>query len=309
MTKKKRKLRLRKQVVFSIPIILFILMISAVLIINSKHSFSSELDINNNVSENNVSQTNEAQQEIESIKNNIYVPLNNYVTKRQIYNTVAFYADVFKIDINKTIEIAKTITSDFSSESYLASYGIPSNKSNGSTFNSQEAGIVAFVRELYSYPERFGYSIEQIRKNVEPDSNKIIKDGKTYVSNGNTFEQFLGKICDLYGLNKSIALAIVYEETGILKSGLFTYSNNVGGQRGYDGWLSFPTLEAGTIAFVLNLNNMVNKNGFDLSTDSGVRDLSSIYVYGHAGNPSDSWTGKVLYFAEKINSKDLFTIK
>ena len=49
----------------------------------------------------------------------------------------------------------------------------------------------------------------------------------------------------MYGVNKTLALAIVYEESGIMTSSLFRNSNNMGGLRGGSGWLKFPSLEAG----------------------------------------------------------------
>jgi hypothetical protein len=83
------------------------------------------------------------------------------------------------------------------------------------------------------------------------------------LKNGMTYEQFLAKICDLYGINKVFALAIVYEESGIMSSSLFNYSNNMGGLRGNGGWLSFPSLEAGTISYVFTLKNLLDRYNVD----------------------------------------------
>ena len=163
--------------------------------------------------------------------------------------------------------------------------------------------------DIYRSPSRYGVTSEEIKKELVVDQYKNRVDGKVYLSNGLTYEQYLGKICDELNVDKELALAISYLETGYLKSNLFNLSNNVGGQRGSGGWLKYPTLEAGIIGHVITVKALIENNGIDTTSPNAIRDLSSIYVNGHANNPSDSWTSKVTIIKNRISEKDLFTIE
>ena len=124
-----------------------------------------------------------------------------------------------------------------------------------------------------------------------------------------TYAQYLGHIADLFGVDKETALAISYHEAGVKTSNIFKNKNNIGGHKGLNGWKSFMTLEAGVIGHVLAIRNISTKHGVDPSTPEGLSAFSSVYVNGHVNNPSESWTNKVTYFRNQINSQDLFTIK
>ena len=64
--------------------------------------------------------------------------------------------------------------------------------------------------------------------------------------------------------------------------------------------------EAGVIGFVVSLNNMGETYQIDVSNPASSYALSSIYVSGQAGNPSDSWTGKVNNYINAINNTNPF---
>ena len=110
----------------------------------------------------------------------------------------------------------------------------------------------------------------------------------------------------MYGVNKTLALAIVYEESGIMTSSLFRNSNNMGGLRGGSGWLKFPSLEAGTICYIFTLKNLLERSGLDSNQESSVYALSGIYVNGNSANPSADWSGKVLNFMRRIENNKVF---
>ena len=129
------------------------------------------------------------------------------------------------------------------------------------------------------------------------------------MNNGMTFEQYVGHISNLFGVDPATALAISYHEAGIKTSALFQTKNNIGGHKGLNGWKSFTTLEAGIIGHVISVRNIAARAGGDLNTYEGLTAFSSIYVNGHVGNPSMHWTDKVTYFRNQINTKDLFTIE
>ena len=302
MTNKRHKLRLRKQVLITFPFLLLLLIASLGFFINKNSKFTTEVAANNQKSSKQ-SEDGWTLSDLEYIKN-----FSEIVEKRQMDNTIIYYAGNFKLDIDKTLEIAHRLTNNYQDENFLKTYVIasPSLAKSIGTFDSFEAGAVYFVRDLYRYPEKYGSSIYEIRLDETPTITRNIIDGKIYMDNGLTFEQYLGKICDLYGLDKSIVLAIAHEETGVLTSALFQYSNNIGGLRGYDGWMKFTTLEAGIIAHVISIKGMVDTYNIDMSTPDAVAKLSGIYVKGNINSYSESWTNKVNHFRENINSQNLF---
>lgn len=304
MTNKRHKLRLRKQVLLTLPILLLLLIASLGFMINKNKIFANEVSSNNQSSPNTKEETNWNLSDIPYIQK-----LDEMITSRQKDNTIIYYAGNFKLNIEKTLEIAHRLTNNFTDSKYLEDYIIaPDNLAKKiKPFKSFEAGVVYFVRDLYRYPERYGSSIAEIRLDETPTTKRNIIDGKIYMDNGLTFEQYLGKICDLYDLDKSIVLAIAHEETGVMTSALFNYSNNIGGLRGIGGWMKFTTLEAGIIAHVISIKYFVDNYNIDLSSPDAVAKLSGVYVKGNVNSFSESWTNKVNHFLEKINEQDLFT--
>lgn len=311
MNQKKHKLRLRKPFVIALPIIGVVIILGIILIINSSHSFKNETVKEEWTAENiSINLTDqESTEETNYINNNKYIlALNKMVATRQKDNTIIYYAQKFHLNVDKTLEIAHNLTNNYEDTEYNQSYIIaPSSlKQKLSPFSSFEAGVVYFIKNLYSYPEYYGSTIAEMRLDETPDTEHNIIDGTIYMDNGMTFSEYLGHICDLFGVDKSTALAIVYQESGIMTSNLFNNKNNIGGQKGYAGWMSFNTLEAGIISFVISLNAIINNNGIDMTSDNAIYMLSSVYVNGNLNNPSEHWTEKVTYYKQKIEEQDLF---
>lgn len=303
MMEKRHKLRLRKQVIMAVPIalILFVCLFCFIL-----HTYKLE--------ENVVKTPNELEAGLNikdrtSLDYAVVYQVENAMKNRQRDNTVIYYAQKFKLNVDKTIELVHTYTENYTKDSWLKNYVIgPENVVAAfvNPFTSEEAGIMYFVRDVYRYPEKYGSSLEEIRASNEKDEEKTIINGKVYLQNGLTYEEYLGYVCDMFGVDKTTALAISYLETGYLKSGLFMYDNNVGGQRGYAGWMEYPTLEAGIIGHVTALRAMLNNYEIDLTSENAIAELSSIYVNGHPNNPSSHWTEKVTIIKRNIEQKDLF---
>lgn len=306
MKKKRHKLRLRKQVVFGLPIAIMISVLTISLIINRNIIFSSEVSTNSNIAAENKVYDGLKLSDLEYIKN-----FDETIESMEKDNTIIYYAQVFKLDVDKTLELAHKLTDNYQDPEYLKHNVIATDKwiKKLGSFKSFEAGVVYFVRDLYRYPERYGKTIAEMRLSETPTRKKVSKDGNIYMNNGLTFEQYLGKIADLFGVDKTIALAISYQEAGIKTSNLFKNKNNIGGHRGYNGWMSYTTLEAGIIAHVISIKSLTEKNNIDLSSPNGISQLSGIYVNGSMSKPQASWTEKVTIFTQKINEKDLFTIK
>lgn len=301
--KKKKHLRLKKEVLICIPIALVIALVFGLGLINKNNVLSSVV--------NKVNTSSETTEKISIKEIKLFNDLNKNLEIRKKDNTIIYYAQKFNLNVNKVLEIAHNYTNNYTSEMYIVDHiiGPESVKQKMGSFKSEEAGIIYFVRDIYRSPSKYGVTSEEVKKELVVDQYKNRVDGKVYLSNGLTYEQYLGKICDELNVDKELALAISYLETGYLKSNLFNLSNNVGGQRGSGGWLKYPTLEAGIIGHVITVKALIENNGIDTTSPNAIRDLSSIYVNGHANNPSDSWTSKVTIIKNRISEKDLFTIE
>lgn len=306
MNKKKVKLRLRKPFVIALPVILIVIILSVVLI-NKDNLFTKEKEVENT----SLASFNKIESDYSLGDSEYILALNKLIETRQKDNTIIAYAGKYNLNIDKTLEIAHKLTKDYEDEYFLKTNAIVTEKYKAKvgSFKSFEAGAVYFIKDIFTYPQKYGVTIEEMRLSDAINNEKNRHDGHIWMSNGLTFEQYLGKICDLYDVDKEFALAVVYEESGKMTSGLFNISNNIGGQRGYDGWMKFTSLESGTIFFVLNLRTIVAKAGGDTNTYEGILKISGIYVRGNIDKPSEDWTRKVMLFKDSISKKDLFTIK
>ena len=296
--KKKRNVKLIvvKSLFFGFLMSLTVLIISNV----STKKFSDVADIKDN-------RVEKASYNKED-KSSIFTKLKDDINRSQVDNTIIFYAEKYKLNISKTLEIAHELSGNYQSDYYLSTNAIvtETNKNRVGSFDSQEAGIVYFVKDLYAYPERYNSSIAEIRASEEISTERTIIDGRIYLANSYTFEGYLKKICNLYSIDPYLALAIAYHESGMLKSYLAVNANNIAGLKGGYGWMRFTTLEAGIISFVLSLRSIIRNNNLDMSTENAIWNLSAIYVNGNASYPSQHWTEKINYYMEYIREKNLF---
>ena len=303
MKKHKPKLRLRKPFIVAISVFLLISVVSTLFVVLNNRSYEAATSkpVQQAPNVTNVS----AEENI--LSNNDFVKrYRNFIDNVQKDNTVIYYANRFHLKEEKVLTLVKKLTKDYTNEKFLKTNVI--GNSNASSFNSFEAGVAYFMRDLYRNPARYGTTDKDITATDRIETKQKVK-GVIYMSNGLTFEQYYGKIADLFGVNKSIALAMVYHESGRMNSGLARNSNNIGGMRSGSGWMKFPTLEAGVIAHVLTVKSISEKNGFDIADPDGIYKFSGIYVHGSVNSPSEDWVNKVNWYKEKIDSKDVFTIK
>ncbi len=309
MKEKRPKLRLRRPFLIALPLLLIVSIVSLTFIVINNRSYSAAVE---KTVQTEPKVENKVTKETSILRDNALInAYKEFVNDRQQENTVRFYADKFKLKEDKIVEIAKKLTGDFKNESYLKTNVIGNAKviKKLGKFKNFEAGVAYFVRDIYRNPERYGTTRNAIIASnyVEPVTN--IKNGKIIMKNGLTFEQFYGRVADMFEVDKTIALAMVYHESGNMKSGLARNKNNIGGLKGGSGWMSFPTLEAGVIAHVLTIKSISEKNGFDIKDPDGIYKFSGIYVRGNVNSPSEDWVNKVNIFKEKIEKKDVFTIK
>ncbi len=304
MTKNKPKLRLRKPFLIAIPVFLLISIVSTLFVVLNNHTYEA-------TSSKPVTQaSNQAKVPAEKniLSNNEYVKrYRSFIDNAQKDNTIIYYANRFHLKEEKVLALVKKLTNNYTNQKFLKNNVIGNAKA--SSFKSFEAGVAYFMRDLYRSPSRYGTTEKDIIASNTVEKNTNIVKGKIYMSNGLTFEQYYGKIADLFGVNKSIALAMVYHESGNMKSGLARNNNNIGGMKGGSGWMQFPTLEAGVIAHVLTIKSISEKNNFNIADPDGIYKFSGIYVRGNVNSPSEDWVNKVNWYKEKIDSKDVFTIK
>ena len=313
MNRRKTKLRLRKQVLISFPLALIVSVFAVIYIFSQNTALAQEVEKDNALMANTEVVIEKENYEPSILSTNKFmVELNRRMKLQEKDNLIEEYSKLYKIDSKKAISIAHELTNDYQSDVYKNTFVIaPANYSpyNGEVKN-EEMGIIIFVKDLCTYPERYGSSIPEMRLDETPTTiRRYNASGELVMYNGMTFEQYVGKMADLFGVDKSITLAISYHEAGIKTSNLFTLKNNIGGHKGLEGWKAFTTLEAGVIGHVFAVRNISMKHDVDITTPEGLSAFSSVYVNGYLGNPSAHWTEKVTYFKNDINSKDLFTIE
>ena len=248
------------------------------------------------------------EEENDNYTNKYIENLSSQLEIRKKDNTVIYYANQFKLNINKTLELVHTYTNNYTAEDYNKNFVIGPDfiKQREGSFPSEEAGIAFFVKDLYSWPQNYGLQINEIRTTEVADTSRNIVENKIYLDNGLTYEQYMGKLADMYGIDKALAVAISYHETGNLTSGLFTQSNNCGGQRSYYGWMSYTTLEAGMLSHVLSIRSIAKQYNIDMKSEGAIAQFSSVYVKGSYGDPAWDWVNKVNGYIQNINSRDLF---
>ena len=308
MTKRRHKLRLRKQVIMCIPILLFIVTVGMFVVLDRENIFA----VRSSGVAKRITTITSSPATIDDVvklsERPFFVNLSNLTETRQKDNTVIYYAQKFNLDATKTLEIAHNLTDNFNDETFNKDYIIDEYRAKAQAFDSFEAGVIYFVRDIYRNPEKYGTTYGEIRISDEVETRRVLVDNVIMID-GLTIYQYLGKLCDMFGIDKSLALAISYHETGIHTSSLFVNSNNLGGQKGYDGWMKFPTLEAGIIAYVLSLKNIIQSYEVDMSSPDAILILSGPYVHGTRTRVDEHWAEKVTYFKTKIEEKDLFTIE
>ena len=225
------------------------------------------------------------------------------------------YAEYFHLDADKVIDFARQVTNNYT----LAFEDILGT--DAYDIDNPEAACMIFVHEL----NRDGLNVSLSDYGLTPsdfviDPNVTALPSDKVLSNGQTFEEFFGHVCDLLNVDKNWLLGITYLETGRLTSNISTTINNFGGLRGTNGFYTYISPEAGIIAHCRNLKRYEN---FDLQS---IYELAGLYVYGDSSliykiynNPNDPtlasysetmniWINSVTYFHDDflVRSEEVF---
>lgn len=216
-------------------------------------------------------------------------------------NYLEEYCMYFNLDSAKVIEIARTLTDNYTN---------PFDDIIGSDIfkpKNDEAACLIFVRRLMKNQLTVKLSEFGLTSNDLVISNEVYGTGREkgellVLRNGMTGTQFLGRICDLLGMDKYYCLSISYLEAGKgFSSNLCRNKNNFGGMRANGEFFTYPSPEAGIIVFCINLKN------YEKYELTNIYDLSGIYVNGNRSNPSPTWVNNVLgYHKMFIEHSDEF---
>ncbi len=297
MQDSKESFKMNKWLIISIPLAILIAGLVTLLVLDKKGSLSRVQTTTQVESFAMLEPSNSEEPGL--ISQNTYLQtLDTRMKIRKLDYTVVFYAQMFKLNPTVTLNLVHSLTNNYQDPEYNSNFIIAtaSQKWRYGPYYSYEAGIVEFVRELYNFPGRFGYLASDVRVSEDVTVSDQYVNGHIMLSNGQTFEQFLGHICELYGMDKYLALAIVQHESGNMTSYLSRYKNNIGGQLVNGVGVSYPTMEAGIIAEVVLLKNLFDRCGLDKSSTKDLYTFSGMYVHGTLSEPSPDWTNKVMFF-------------
>lgn len=169
---------------------------------------------------------------------------------KSIDESIEYYSKVFELDSKKVHDKLYDMTNDFNDYGWKYAYAI-----NGNTYDNYEMAILDTIRDIYNNPEDF-------------DLDESIRSGEAYETDME-IEEMIYKYSSLYGINKEVALSIVYCECGTsVNSDNYLYNNN---PAGIGPNMHFLNKEVGVIYFC----NML-KNNYGCKKDSGEGFLNSI---------------------------------
>ena len=206
------------------------------------------------------------------------------------------YCDYFHMDPIKTVEVAKKLTNNYEDFSCV------SNEEYTTDVDTERL-IVDLVYGIYNNNlsinwEEMGLTRQELTTTNEITISEYESLDELYLDDGLKYSEFLGKYCDLLDINdKSLVLAVSMVEIGERGSWSSHNRNNFGGLRGKNGWLAFPTPEAGVIGYC-----KIFKNGYDMYTASNLSSMAYYYVGTQSSlEERTRWVNGVLGFYNKIN--------
>ena len=194
----------------------------------------------NGINANKVNTYAQSNKEVNTIDNRLY----------DIDEIISYYSKVFSLDEKIVKDKLYDMTNNFHSAGWQHGYCI-----NNVFYDDKEFAILTTIRDIYNNPENYDLD-SSVRTNevYEPDME---------------IEEMIYKYSSLYGINKEVALSIVYCECGTdVNSYNYRVNNN---PAGIGPNMHFLNKEVGVIYFC----NML-KNNYHCKEDSNETFLSSI---------------------------------
>ncbi|MCI9233733.1 MAG: hypothetical protein HFH08_03945 [Bacilli bacterium] len=98
---------------------------------------------------------------------------------------IHLYSDIYGLNFEKVYQILSDITDDFKNEAYITNNVIHHSKLDGQIVicNSKEMAILLAVRDIYFYPERYGYTSEELKTGIPYKTELKLASQIFYVSN------------------------------------------------------------------------------------------------------------------------------
>lgn len=183
------------------------------------------------------------------------------------------YSLYFNMDKNRVITLAREATDDYKN-GFLDIIG-----EVRADISDEETACLVFVYRLYRNKlaislEDFGFKASDF-KNSDGIYGKGREEGETLIlRNGETENQFMTRISKMIGLDETYSLPISLTESGRFQSSMCRNKNNYGGMRATKEYMTFPSPEAGIIAFCMNLK------GYEKYELDSLSSLCQKYVFG-----------------------------
>lgn len=251
----------------------------------------------------------DVQNELESLMDNPY-PIVKEVDEENIYESyLREYSNYFHFDSKIVIELANKYANHYTNFENV----IPKEYE----ITSPESACMLFVYLLYRGNLDIEYNKEELVINQEISTTPHNDLNYFYLSTGEKYSVFLGKICDLFQIeDKSMVLSDSYTEISMQGSYSSNTRNNFWGMKYKGEHLSYPTPEAGIICFCGNFKKHYN--------DYNINNLEELACYHITGkkempNPKEneglyneiiSWEKSVKWYYDEIseNYEDYFWI-
>lgn len=171
-----------------------------------------------------------------------------------IDDMISYYSKVFQLDEKVIKDKLYDMTNNFHSSGWQHGYCI-----NNTFYDNMEYAILNTIRDIYNNPEKFDLD-DSIRTNEAYETNMEI-------------EEMIYKYSNIYGINKEVALSIVYCECGTNVNS-YNYLNN-NNPAGIGPNMHFLNKEVGVIYFCNMLKN--NYNCKEDSDESFLNGIASTY--------------------------------
>lgn len=205
------------------------------------------------------------------------------------------YSLYFNMDKDKVISLARDLTDDYK-EDFASIIG-----SDEIDLSDDEVAAMVFVYQLRRDKlaitlNDLGTSKQELIVSTDVYMQGRCEGDTLVLRTGETENQFLVRICQMLGTDEMYSLAISLSETRQFQSPMCRDKNNYGGLRSTKEYMTFPSPEAGIIAFCMNLKKYEKYNLQSLEA------LSSIYVRGsRKAEPSPVWMKNVKSFHSQID--------
>lgn len=190
-----------------------------------------------------------------SVNASSYSSNNNYISDNNTQNVkdnlIEYYSKVFQI--KEEIVKDELLKGTDNLSSYTWNHF---NRINDKNSESTELAILELTKDIYYHPENYNYTKEE-----------VISDKEYNVTLSP--EEMVAKYAKVYGINKDVALSIVYTECGSeVNSNNYLNNNN---PAGLGPNMHFLNKEVGIIYFISLL-----KNSYKCEADSDENFLNSI---------------------------------